>query len=222
MGRGHLLVVLLAVMILTTLATQYLKRLTPLVHQAAQVSPLRQKSQRATNNKTSSPQHSAFLQLQHSLKQFTPQTEQEEAALSTPVNDASLFKDWMDNALQQTQTTPPSLPSTPAHKQKTFLQITPLYPPVITNPHFTPAQLRSARIRLRELRLNNQETLQDVEKHFGIEAKEKAAQLAARAEQKAVQVAQNKKTWKEFERALTQINNQFEKDLNKTLQTFVK
>ena len=235
MNKGQLVVMLLAVMIVMTLVSQNLKRVTPLVQQFAQ---LRQQPQPAADSKLlkqlgaqdlQSPQ---YQQIQNVLNQLAGALPAAQAghttAPATPREDASLFKDWVNSAIAQTQPAPktqaalPTQPKQPQPETKPFLQITQEFPPQITNPNFTSRQLRSARIRLREMRLNYQETADDVGSHFGAQAKVALKQISAQAEQKAAHAAQTAKNWPAFEKQLEKINANYESRLKDLLRKYIK
>lgn len=239
MRKGQLVLMLLAVMIVMTLVSQNLKRVTPLVRQFAQIQQQQPpavdakllKQLGAQDLQSNQYQHiqNALSQLAGALPAAAAATPAAEAETSTR-QDASLFKDWVHSAIAQTaqQTQKQAVSPSPAGKksdtseEKPFIQITQEFPPEITNPHFTSRQLRSARIRLREMRLNYQETAQDVGAHFGAQAKESLKQISARAEQKAAQAAQTAKNWSAFEKELEAINTQYETQLKNLLRKYIK
>lgn len=241
MRKGQLVLMLLAVMVVMTLVTQNLKSITPLVRQFAQVqrqnppAPADQKLlQQLGAQDLQAPTYKHLQKIFSQLAQAVPDTPLiAKHTQPAPPSEASLFKDWMDSAIQQAKHSakpaptqaPPTKPQPPAEADsnaKPFIQITEDFPPQITNPHFTARQLRAARIRLREMRLNYQETALDVRQQFGPQAEEKLKQAAAQAEQKAASAAQNAKDWKSFEKTLTQINTQYEGQLKKIILKYVR
>lgn len=238
MRKGHLVLMLLAVMIVMTLVTQNLKKITPLVRQFAQTqrqnppAPADQKLLQQLGAQDLQP--STYKHLQNIFSQWAqPMPDKPLMAKHTPPPEASLFKDWMDSTIQQAKNSSKPVPAQASQAQpqpqaetdsnaKPFIQITEDFPPQITNPHFTARQLRAARIRLREMRLNYQDTALDVRHLFGTQAEEKVKQAAAQAEQKAATAAQNAKDWKSFEKTLTQINTQYEGQLKKIILKYVR
>lgn len=236
MRKGQLIVMLLAVMIIMTLVSQNLKKITPLVSQFASVQKQNQTAaEDAKLLKLLGAQDLQAPQYQHIQKIFSQLAGT--ANSSTPIlmnehpelqKENSLFKDWMDAAIKNVQTNSPFLNKgdTPlfssSNNAKPFIQITPEFPPEITNPNFTPRQLRSARIRLREMRLNYQDTAKDVRFQFGAQAEEKVKQAAAQAEQKAVNAAQTAENWDLFEKSLQKINAEYEAKLKQIIQKHLR
>ena len=233
MRTGQLIVMLLAVMIVMTLVSQNLKRITPLIGQFAFVQKQNQPSPSDTKllkqigaQDLQSPQ---YQQVQKILSQLAGASNVETASWHEQPDlpkETSLFKDWMDAAIKDVQTEAKSLNKenaafSPADNTKPFIQITQEFPPEITNPHFTPRQLRSARIRLREMRLNYQDTAKDVRLQFGAQAEEQVKQAAAQAEQKAVNAAQTDKNWALFEKSLQKIHTEYEAKLKQILQKYI-
>lgn len=243
MNRGYLIVVLIGVMLVMTLTAQNLKRLTPLLTSAATAnagasfSPqdremLRQLGLQDTAADRSSLQNALSRLTQGNADSRFQQQYNQLAKQNTndPTGDVRRLKNWLDSALAQAKQKAHSAPAktaepsaaAPAPAGKPVLEIYTESPAEITNPHFTARQLRRARLMLRELRQNNEDTADAIRQKFGAKAEEEARKIARQTETQAEKYAQNAQTWEAFENAFEKSYTQGETKLGALIKKYLK
>lgn len=246
MNKGHLLVVLIGVALVMTLTAQNLKKLTPLLTSAAAVNA----SGAAVSSQNQAMLRQLGLQntmadqaaLQKALARFTnaaPDTRPQTAyrnpdSQNNPTGDIALLKNWLDSALSQAKQKVHSAPDKPAEMRplagpdnaapagKPLLKIYPQTPAEITNPNFTARQLRRARLMMRELRQNNEDTAAAIRQQYGEQAAEEAKKIALRTETQAEKHAQTAQTWDAFETAFEKTYTQGENKLAALIKKYIK